>query len=676
MRRGPTSDVDRLGPVCGLGYNETVTARQSTTTPKDPAAGGEAVLAPSAGLGEKLAALPEQPGVYLMKDGMGRVIYVGKATSLRARVRQYFQPGHTDSPRILHLISKIRDVETVVCATEVEALILEATLIKRHHPWYNVRMADDKAYPYLKLTNEPFPKIVMTRKVGRDGAKYFGPYPYHEPKLVGRTIRLIRRLFKLRTCNLEIDKTLPRPCLDYYIGQCTAPCVAWGASAEQYAEQVRQAGAFLEGKQDELIERLRAQMEAAAQALDFERAAQLRDQLRGVEALGEKQRIVSTGEQDRDILALAQDGDEGCVQIFFVRGGRLVGQEHVMLQGTRGVPPAETLSAFIGQFYEASSAPPPEILVPEPIPDREVIERWLGERRGGRVTVAQPQRGDRARLVAMARENAALHLSQERVRRGDPVGPAARELADLLALDTPPVRIECYDISNFQGGESVASLVVAEGGRPKKRDYRRFRMKYTGGPDDVAMMREVLQRRFARAREEQERLDRDEPVPVKWAALPDLIVVDGGRGQLGAAREVLFEYNHAIPVIALAKQQELVYVPDLSEPRALPRDSHALRLLQRLRDEAHRFANAYHQMLRQRRIVFSVLDEIPGIGERRKRALIRRFGSVRNVRAATVDEIAAVEGIGPKVAARIHAFLAGHPVPTGNARDPGPSPGA
>lgn len=643
-----------------------VTTPHSPAIAPEPSPNGDLTKStPGTGLGEKLAALPEQPGVYLMKDGAGRVMYVGKATSLRSRVRQYFQPGHTDSPRILHLISKIRDVETVVCATEVEALILEATLIKRHHPWYNVRMADDKAYPYLKLTNEPYPKIVMTRKVARDGAKYFGPYPYHEPKLVGRTIRMIRRLFKLRTCNLEIDKTLPRPCLDHYIGQCSAPCVGWGASAEQYAEQVRQAGEFLEGKQETLIDSLRSQMDAAAKALDFERAAQLRDQLRGLEALGEKQRIVSAGAEDRDILALAQDGDEGCVQIFFVRAGRLVGQEHVMLQGTRGVRTAEALSAFMSQFYEASSAPPSEILVPEPIPDREVIERWLGERRGGRVVISQPQRGDRARLVAMARENASLHLFQERAGRGDQVGPGARELAQFLGLDTPPIRIECYDISNFQGGESVASLVVAEGGRLKKRDYRRFRMRYTEGPDDVAMMREVLQRRFAKAREEQERLDRDEPVPVKWAALPDLIVLDGGRGQLGAAREVLFEYNQSIPVIALAKQQELVYVPDLSEPRALPRDSQGLQLLQRIRDEAHRFANAYHQMLRQRRIVFSVLDEIPGIGERRKKALIRRFGSVRNIRTATVEEIASVEGIGPKVAGRIHTFLAEHPAPGG-----------
>jgi excinuclease ABC subunit C len=623
--------------------------------PSDTAAPGPDALA------ERVTNLPVQPGVYLMKDGAGRVIYVGKASSLRSRVRQYFQPGHTDSPRILHLISKIRDVETIVCANEVEALILEATLIKRHRPWYNVRLADDKAYPYLKLTNEPFPKIVMTRKVARDGAKYFGPYPYHEPKLVGRTIRLIRRLFKLRTCNIEITRDLARPCLDYYLGQCSAPCVAWGANGEQYAEQVRQAGEFLAGRHDALRRDLETQMQAASEALEFERAAALRDQLRGLEALQEPQRMVSEGEEDRDVVAVAQDGDAGCVQIFVVRGGRVTGQEHVMLQGTRGVPPAETLRAFLTQFYEAATTVPPEILVPEPLPDCEIIERWLGERRGARVRIVQPQRGDRVRLVALARDNAALHLAQEAVRRGGGAGPGVHELQQVLRLENAPMRIECYDISNFQGGETVASMVVAEGGRVTPREYRRFKMKTAEGPDDVAMMREVLARRFARAREEQDRLDRDEPVQPKWAVLPDVVLLDGGRSQLSAARDVLFEYNHMIPAIALAKGQDLIYVEGLSEPLALPADSAALQLLQRLRDEAHRFANAYHQRLRGRRIVFSALDEIPGVGERRKRALIRHFGSVRNIRQATAEEIAAVEGIGTVQAARIHQYLREHP---------------
>jgi excinuclease ABC subunit C len=398
--------------------------------------------------------------------------------------------------------------------------------------------------------------------------------------------------------------------------------------------------------------------------MNFERAAQLRDQIRGLGALGERQRIVSSGGEDRDVLALAQDGDAGCVQIFFVRSGRVIGQEHFMLRGTRGVSAAESLGAFLSQFYETAATVPPHILLPEPVPDQAVIERWLTERRGGRVQLTVPQRGERVRLIELARENAALNLAQERARAGEGVGPGVRELQDLLRLETAPVRVECYDISNFQGGESVGSLTVAEAGRLKKRDYRRFRMKYTEGPDDTAMMQEVLRRRFEQARKEQERLDRDEAIPVKWAALPDLIVLDGGRGQLNAALEVLFEFNLTVPAIALAKQQELVYLKGLAEPVALPLDSPALQLLQRLRDEAHRFANAYHQKLRERRIVFSALDEIPGVGERRKRALIRHFGSVRSVRTASVEEIAAVEGIGAKVAARIHQYLQEHSAPT------------
>jgi excinuclease ABC subunit C len=322
---------------------------------------------------------------------------------------------------------------------------------------------------------------------------------------------------------------------------------------------------------------------------------------------------------------------------------------------------AEALRAFLPQYYEAATTIPPQILLPEPVPDQEVIEKWLAERRGARVELATPQRGERVRLVAMARENAALHLAQEKARTGDTIGPGVGDLQHLLRLEVPPVRIECYDISNFQGGEAVASLVVAEGGRLKNRDYRRFRMKHTEGPDDPAMMQEVLRRRFAQARKEQERLDRDEPIPVKWAALPDLIVLDGGRGQLNAALEVLFEYNQAIPAVGLAKQQELVYVRGLSEPLVLPRESPGLQLLQRLRDEAHRFANTYHQKLRGRRIVFSALDEIAGVGEQRKRALIRHFGSVRAIRAASAEEIVAVEGIGPKVAERIHRYLEDHP---------------
>ncbi|MDR5683716.1 MAG: excinuclease ABC subunit UvrC [Armatimonadota bacterium] len=615
-----------------------------------------------ASLEEKLRALPPRPGVYLLRDAAGRVIYVGKASSLRRRVRAYFQdPMTVESPRTRHLMGRIFDFDVVACANEVEALILETNLIKQHRPRYNVRMADDKAYPYLKLTNEAYPRIVMTRRIARDGAKYFGPYPYHEPKLVGRTIRTLRKLFKLRTCHIEIDRTLPRPCLDYAIGQCSAPCVAWGATPEQYAEQVRQVALFLEGRQEDLVASLRRQMEDAAAAMEYERAAVLRDQIRAIEAIRERQRISGTGLEDRDVVGVYAEGDDACAQVFFVRDGRLSGREHFFLTGAQGHSTAEVVRNFLEQYYEFATAIPREVLIPEPVADRDVIADWLSQRRGGRVAVTVPQRGDKRRLVEMARENARLALEQERARLVGREGAAVRALQQVLELDEPPFRIECYDVSNLQRGEAVAAMITFEGGRPKKDAYRRFGIKWTEGPDDVGMLRETLRRRFVRAREEQDRLDRDEPIRPKWSVLPDLLVIDGGRAQLAAAQEVLFEFNLPIPAVALAKREELLFRTGRQEPLSLGKDSAALHLLQRIRDEAHRFANAYHQRLRGRRIVYSVLDEIPGIGEKRKRELIRRFGSVRRIRESTEADVAEV--VGPKVARKVMAFLRGHDLP-------------
>jgi len=611
-------------------------------------------------LEEKLQLVPTRPGVYLMKDATGRVIYVGKASVLRNRVRQYFQDsGHLESPRIRHLMSKIADFEVITCENEVEALILETNLIKEHRPPYNVRMADDKAFPYVKLTHEAYPKILMTRKVVRDKAQYFGPYPYHEPKLVTRTIRTIRKLFKLRSCNIQITRDLPRPCLDYYIGLCTAPCVAWGATPEQYAAQVRQAAMFLEGKQESLLDELRAEMTRAAEAQQFERAAQLRDQIQAMDAITAHQRTASVGLEDRDVAAVAQAGELACVQMFYIRAGRLQGQEHFMLEGTRGLGRPEVLGEFVKQYYQEAPHVPREVLLQEPLDDAVLIAQWLSQKRGGAVDVAVPQRGERQRLVEMAAENAALYLSQERARVSGLEGAGITELQEILGLDHAPFRIEAYDVSNFQAGETVGSLVVFERGRPLKRDYRRFKIKATEGPNDYASLQEMLQRRFAQARQEQDQLDRDEAGPVKWSILPDLIVIDGGKGQLSAAREVLFEYNVTVPAIALAKKQELIVTPDSVDPIALPQDSHALRLLQRVRDEAHRFANAYHQKLRERRVVYSVLEDIKGIGDKRKRDLIRRFGSVRHVREATVEQIAEV--VGPKMAQKLVDYLHEHP---------------
>jgi excinuclease ABC subunit C len=605
-----------------------------------------------------LRLLPPRPGVYLFRDRGGRVLYVGKASSLRARVRQYFQsPGGQANPRLSLLVPRIADIDTVVTANDVEALILETNLIKQHQPPYNIRMADDKAYPYVKLTNEPFPKVVMIRAVVRDGARYFGPYPYHEPKLVGRTIRTIRKLFQLRTCQIEITRDLARPCLDYDMGLCTAPCVAWGATQDAYAEQVRQAALFLEGRQANLLNELRAAMTAAAEAMQYERAAQLRDQIQAMDAINERQRIATPGLEDRDIAATAQSGDLACVEIITIRAGRIQNQQHVMISGTGGLAPGEVLSQALARHYADLPTLPREVLVDVDLPDRGVLADWLTQRRGAKVEILVPQRGDKRRLVELARENAQLYLDQSRAREvGGPAGVGVAELQETLGLEGPPFRIEAYDISHFQAGEAVGSLVVFEGGLARKADYRQFRIRGDAGNDDYASLQETLRRRFARARDEQERLDAGEPVRARWAVLPDLVLIDGGRGQLHAAVDVLFEYNVSVPAVGLAKEHEELYLSGRSEPLRLPPASQALRLVQRLRDEAHRFANAAGRRLRERRIVFSVLDDIPGIGERRKRELIRRFGSARGVRAATVEALADV--LGPTLAARVAARLA------------------
>lgn len=624
--------------------------------PRDDASPADAL--PPGSLTATVGLLPRRPGIYLFKDAAGRVLYVGKAASLRARVRQYFQkPAAEPNPRLRMLVSRIAAVDTVVTANEVEALILETNLIKQHQPPFNIRMADDKAYPYIKLTGEPYPRIVMTRRVARDRGRYFGPYPYHEPKLIGRTIRLIRRLFRLRTCPIEITRALPRPCLDHAMGLCSAPCVAWGASPEEYEEQVRQAALFLEGRREDLYEDLRTRMAEAAAATEYERAAQLRDQIQAMEAIGEKQRITTPGMEDRDIAAVVQSGDAACVEVITIRAGRIQDQEHLLISGTRGMEPGEVLAQALARHYSDLQGLPSELLVDVEPEGRAALGAWLSSRRGSRVEVEVPRRGDRRRLVDLARENAALCLQQARARQVGPSGVGVTELGEALGLEAVPFRIEGYDISHFQGGEAIGSLVVFEGGRPRKADYRQFRMRASGAGDDYAMLQEVLRRRFIRAQTEQEQLDRGEPVRPRWAVFPDLILVDGGRGQLNAALEVLFDHNVAVPVVALAKEQEEMYLIGRSEPLRLPAESQALSLVRHLRDEAHRFANTAGRRLRERRIVFSVLDEIPGIGERRKRDLIRRFGSVRGVRAAPVEALADV--LGAKLAARVAAHLAG-----------------
>ena len=661
-------------------------ASGATDPAAPPSPDGEAAEAPRpapaapAGLTleEKLAHLPARPGVYLMKNAAGEVIYVGKASSLRSRVRSYFQAGRASSPRLEALVADIADLEYIVTASEIEALVLESNLIKRYRPWYNVKLRDDKAYPYLKVTlDEPFPRVLVVRRMKNDGARYFGPYT--NSTALRETLRFLRKLFPIRTCDLPLDgKRQYRLCLQYYIGRCLGPC-AMRTTVEAYRQVVDQVCLFLEGRQDRIIPALEARMHQAAERLEFEQAARLRDQIRALQKVVEHQKVVTAGEDDQDVMAFARFGDTVCAQVFYVRGGKLIGRDHFILETTESTSDIEVMSSFVQQFYDKTPSVPPSVTLQHPVEEPELIERWLSERRGSRVRLVVPKRGDRRRLVEMAAENAALVLQELRSqadRRAAEKERALATLQDVLGLDRLPRRIEAFDISNIQGTDAVASMVVMEDGEPKKSDYRRFKLRMTGGPNDFAMMKEAVRRRFARGLKEREELEtlrrrieaRDGADPelearlrkaeaeAKFARLPDLLLIDGGKGQLSAAREALRELglDEEIPAIGLAKRLEQIFVEDEPDPIELPRDSYALHLLQRIRDEAHRFALGYHRQLRERRAVRSALDEIPGVGPKRKKQLIEHFGSVKRVREATLEELLAVPGLPRAVAERIY----------------------
>jgi len=603
-------------------------------------------------LREKLRLLPDRPGVYLMKNAAGEVIYVGKAVSLRSRVRSYFQSPSGMSAKVRVMASHIADVDYIVTDSEVEALILEANLIKEHRPRYNVRLRDDKAYPYLKITlGEPFPRVVVTRRVERDGARYFGPYT--NSNAVRETTRFLRKLFPIRTCSLDLSGELNyRPCLLYHIKRCVGPC-AGKVSPEEYDRLIDQVSLFLEGRHDRLLPGLYREMKEAAQALEFERAARLRDQIRALEAVAERQKVVSERAVDQDIIGFAREKDLVCVQVFYVRGGRLIGREHFFLEAVAEDEPAEIMTAFVQQYYQRAPFVPPEVLLQVPVEDQDVVEGWLRQRRGGVVRLHVPQRGEKRRLMEMVVENARLALEErlaQLARRSEEAERAMAHLAEVLGLPALPQRIEAFDISNIQGNQAVASMVVFEDGQPKPSDYRRFKIRTQSTPDDYAMMREVVHRRFLRGLREQA----DEVEARGFGQFPDLVLIDGGKGQLNAAREVMRELGvEDIPTVALAEQFEHVFVEGRAEPVILPWASPGLKLLQRIRDEAHRYALTYHRHLRDQRASQSVLDEIPGVGPRRKRELLRRFGSVAGIRRATVEELAAVPGISRSLAERI-----------------------
>lgn len=606
--------------------------------------------------------LPERPGVYLMRDAQGEVLYIGKAVNLRSRVRSYFTPSAQENAKIRRLVARVADLEFIVTDSELEALILEANLIKTHRPRFNVRLRDDKRYPYIKITwAEPFPRVLVTRRVERDGSRYFGPYT--SSAALHQTLDLLRRSFPYLTCNRKITGRDERACLYYEMGRCLGPCIG-AVTQEEYRAMIEGLIRFLEGRSDEVVADLERRMRAAADALDFERAARLRDQLQAVQRVVEKQKIVAAAGSDQDVIAFARDDGNACVQVFFIRGGRLLGREYFLLEGAEEEEDREVMAAFLKQFYRDAPYVPPEVILPEEVDEALVIERWLRSKRGAKVTLRVPRRGRARDLVRMATENAVQTLQMLRAQwEADAVRQeqALEELKEALGLPARPARIECYDISTTQGTEPTGSMVVFVQGVPRKSDYRRFVIQTVEKPDDYAAMREVLTRRFRRWQTATSGEVQGTRGTKTWAILPDLLIVDGGRGQLGVAVEVLesFGLQDRVAVAALAKREEALFLPNCAEPVRLPPGSQGLFLLQRIRDEAHRFAVSHHRLRRKRAGLASELDAIPGIGPARRKALLRAFGSLARIRAASVEELAAVPGISRTLAETIKEHLGG-----------------
>lgn len=611
-------------------------------------------------LEEKLKTVPARPGVYIYRDDGGNIIYVGKALSLRNRVRSYFQPGAQLLPRTRLMVEKVAGLDFIVTDSEVEALILEQNLIKEHRPRYNVFLKDDKSYPYLKVTlGENFPRVFITRRRVKDGSRYFGPYT--RVGAVNETLRLLKNLFPFRSCKQKEPPSRGRPCLNYHINRCLGPCCGH-IDRESYRLMINEICLFLEGRQDDLIKRLTARMEEAAEKLEFERAARLRDQLQAVGEVIEKQKIISEKLADQDFVAVARSGDEACVMVFFVRGGKLVGSDHFTMIGTEGFSQAEVITAFIKQYYLGADFIPREIMLAADVDDdKAVIEEWLSEKKGAKVFLKTPRRGEKKRLLEMAEENALLTLEQNTRRESARQASAAETLAELasaLGLESPPRRLECYDISNIQGTHSVAAMAVFEEGEPAPGQYRRFRIRTVTGPDDFASVREAMRRRFKRAAGAKNPAGEKESQKAGFSCLPDAVIIDGGRGQLSAARQAMKELGFAhIPAFALAKEEELIFAGGRPDPIVLPKESKALCLLMRLRDEAHRFALSYHRSLRGRAGLKSLLDEVEGIGEVRRRELLKSFKSLREIEEATPEQLAAVKGMNWTAARAVYEFF-------------------
>ncbi len=605
----------------------------------------------------RLRAVPDGPGVYLFRDHRAQVIYVGKALRLRARLRSYFTPGYGETARVAELVRKVYDFEFVTTANEVEALVLECNLIKNYRPRFNIRLKDDKNYLYLKLPiTEEYPRVHYSRRVQKDGAQYFGPYT--SAQSLRGTVKSIRQLLPFRTCSDEIFKQ-GKVCLDFHIKRCPGPCER-RISPEDYKARIHEVALFMEGRSDMLVHELKDRMESSAGRLDFENAARYRDQLQSIEKIADRQKVLTRGRDDEDLIAYARSGEQVFVEVAYVRQGKMVGHDGHALDGAGDAAEGELLRGFMLQYYASATHIPRVVIVPGAVEEPDLLAGWLMERRGGPVTIDVPQRGRKRALVMQLAETAKQELEQLRIQADydrSRTEPMLAALADALGLEAPPKRIECYDISNMQGDSAVGAMVVFEDGRPRNDHYRHFKIKFVPGPNDFAMLQEVLRRRLERLESAQRREDADAVGDRSFTSRPDLILIDGGKGQLSAALEVLESAGYAdIPTFALAKEHEEIFAPGRSEPIVQERNSPGMFLVQRIRDEAHRFAITHHRKVRARKALTSPLDSVEGIGPARKRALLRHFGSVQAIRDAAVEDIVAL-GVPERLAKRLKETL-------------------
>ena len=606
---------------------------------------------------EELKKLPGKPGVYLMHDEKDAIIYVGKAISLKNRVRQYFQSSRNKGAKIEQMVTHISRFEYIVTDSELEALVLECNLIREHRPKYNTMLMDDKSYPFIKVTvNEPFPRVMLARQMKKDKAKYFGPYT--SAGAVKDTIELIRKLYHIRSCNRSLPKDIgkERPCLNYHIHQCQAPCQGY-ISQEEYRKSIDEVVRFLNGHYDLVLKELEEKMMAASDSLEFEKAIEYRELLTSVQKVAQKQKITDTAGDDRDIIAMASEGEDAVVQVFFIRSGRLIGRDHFYLKSAENDTEGEILSSFIKQFYAGTPYIPAELMLPEEIEDQDIIEEWLTARRERRVHLRIPKKGTKEKLVELAQKNAQMVLKNDRERlkreEGRTIG-AVKELEKILGLKGI-IRMEAYDISNTNGFDSVGSMVVYEHGKPKRNDYRKFKIKTVQGPDDYASMNEVLTRRFGHGLREQQ----EESETGGFQIFPDLIMMDGGRGQVNIALEVLEKLHLHIPVCGMVKDDNHrtrgLYFNNTELP--IDRNSECFRLITRIQDEAHRFAITFHRQLRSKGQVHSVLDDIPGVGPARRKDLMRCFENIDAIRNATVEELKELPSMNEKSAQEVYKFF-------------------